>query len=89
MINWYDRVDKGTYPSTGFPFLQDFVSNLTSTMNAGSWGQYINYPDSNLDQATAQTVYWGTHLGKLQKIKAAVDPQDVFHYPQGIVPAKS
>lgn len=87
LINFSDRVDTGTYPSSGFPFVQNFVKSLTSTMEAGTWGQYINYPDSTLDQATAQNNYWGSHLGKLQEIKSAVDPANVFHHPQGVMPA--
>ncbi|KAJ9134638.1 FAD-binding domain-containing protein [Pleurostoma richardsiae] len=51
------------------------------------WGQYINYPDPNLDRTTAQTVYWGPNLAKLQKIKAMLDPGDLFYYPQGVAPS--
>ena len=89
MANFYDRVDKGgAYPADGFSFLQSFVSNLTAPLARDEWGQYINYPDQKLDQTTAQNNYWSQHLGKLQKLKAAVDPKDLFHYPQGVVPAK-
>lgn len=89
MYQFYDRVDRGAYPDDGFPFLQSFVGNLTSSMGEGEWGQYINYPDSQLDQKTAQKNYWGGHLARLQGIKAELDPKDVFHYPQGILPAST
>ena len=87
MTNFYDKVDKGTYPADGFSFLQSFVANLTATLDKKDWGQYINYPDPKLDQTTAQNNYWSQHLGKLQRLKASVDPKDLFHYPQGILPA--
>ncbi|KAK3326201.1 hypothetical protein B0H66DRAFT_471750 [Apodospora peruviana] len=87
MYLFYDRVDKGAYPTEGFAAVQNFVSNVTDTMPKSSWGQYINYPDPRMDQQTAQTNYWGQHLPRLQSIKKAVDPDDVFHYPQGVLPA--
>ncbi|KAK3370034.1 hypothetical protein B0H63DRAFT_402711 [Podospora didyma] len=87
MYLFNDRVDKGVaFPADGFGVTQNFIRNITDGMGRSNWGQYINYPDPNLDQATAQTNYWGGHLSKLQKIKASVDPEDVFHYPQGVVP---
>jgi len=87
MYLFYDRVDRGVFPATGFGHIQNFVSNITQTMPESAWGRYINYPDPSLDQKTAQENYWGPNLAKLQAIKKAVDPTDLFHYPQGIVPA--
>ncbi|KAK5660198.1 hypothetical protein OQA88_13668 [Cercophora sp. LCS_1] len=86
MYLFYDRVDKGVFPTTGFGHIQNFVSNITHSLTEDQWGRYINYPDPNLDQATAQTNYWGDNLAKLQALKKQFDPQDVFNYPQGIVP---
>lgn len=86
MYLFYDRVDKGVYPAEGFTTVQNFVTNVTSTIDSKTWGQYINYPDSKMDQETAQTNYWGQHLPRLRAIKKDVDPDNVFHYPQGILP---
>lgn len=83
----YDRIDKGVYPADGHVYMENFVSNITDGMTRQDWGMYINYPDSDLDQASAQVNYWGSHLPKLQAIKKAVDPEDLFYYPQGILPA--
>lgn len=66
--------------------MQNFVGNITAGMALSDWGQYVNYPDPKLSQEQAQSRYWGKHLSKLQSIKAAVDPNNVFHYPQGILP---
>ncbi|KAK3686117.1 hypothetical protein B0T22DRAFT_430321 [Podospora appendiculata] len=89
MFLFYDRVDKGgAFPADGFATIQNFVTNITAGIGGpANWGQYINYPDPRMDQAAAQASYWGQHLPRLQAIKKAVDPDDVFHYPQGILPA--
>ncbi|KAB5576093.1 hypothetical protein GE09DRAFT_615021 [Coniochaeta sp. 2T2.1] len=89
MYNFYDKAPAGRYPVDGFSSMQNFVGNITAGMNESDWGQYVNYPDPKLSQDHAQSRYWGKHLSKLQAIKAAVDPANVFHYPQGILPAVS
>jgi Berberine and berberine like len=87
MYSFYDRIDKGDFPADGFSSIQNFVANITGGMVKSDWGMYINYPDPKLDQNTSQVNYWGNHLPKLQAVKKAVDPTNVFHYPQGILPA--
>ncbi|KAM7218258.1 putative FAD-linked oxidoreductase YvdP [Rhypophila decipiens] len=87
MYLFYDRVDKGVYPTEGFTTVGNFVKNVTNTLEDNSWGQYINYPDSRMDQETAQASYWGQHLPRLQAIKKQVDPDNLFHFPQGVLPA--
>jgi hypothetical protein len=49
---------------------------------------YINYADPTLSRAEAERVYYGQNLEKLQKLKAELDPNEVFYYPQAISPAK-
>ncbi|KAK4203061.1 putative reticuline oxidase precursor [Triangularia verruculosa] len=85
----YDRIDKGTYPTDGHTLMSNFAGNITEGLPKEDWGMYINYPDSKglMDQATAQVNYWGKNLPRLQAIKKEVDPNDVFHFPQGVVPA--
>ncbi|KAK4191294.1 putative reticuline oxidase precursor, partial [Podospora australis] len=87
MYLFYDRVDKGVYPVDGHTYMSNFARNITEGLAQEEWGRYVNYPDSRLDQASAQTNYWGKNLARLQAIKKEVDPDDVFHYPQGVVPA--
>jgi hypothetical protein len=87
MTNFYDRVDTGAYPADGFSFLDNFTVNITGGLKPAQWGQYVNYPDPRLSQAVAQNRYWSMHLDRLQQLKAGVDPSNLFHYPQGILPA--
>ncbi|KAI0123962.1 hypothetical protein BJ170DRAFT_67925 [Xylariales sp. AK1849] len=86
LIQFYDRQYSGAYPSTGFSFLDTWVANTTAPLAQADWGMYINYADSNLDRATAQDVYYRASLPRLQRIKAAVDPNELFYYPQSIQP---
>lgn len=87
ILQLYDRVFFGNYPSNGFDFLDNWVKNTTSSLAAGDWGMYINYADARLDRETAQKVYWGKNLPELQRIKKLYDPDELFYYPISIKPA--
>lgn len=85
---FHDWVDGGRpYPADGHTYVENFVGNITEGMGPDDWGRYANYPDTQLDQAAAQADYWGANLPRLRAIKRAVDPDDLFHYPQGVLPA--
>ncbi|OAA65657.1 FAD-binding, type 2 [Niveomyces insectorum RCEF 264] len=84
MTNFYDRIDAGAYANGAYSFLDAFTANLTATLPPAQWGQYVNYPDPRLNQTAAQRNYWGHNLDQLQRLKASVDPNNLFHYPQGI-----
>lgn len=47
-------------------------------------GTYPGYVDPALPDAQQQ--YWGANLVRLQQLKAAWDPNDLFHNPQGVWP---
>lgn len=87
LYNFYDRVASGTYPSDGFGFVQGWTEAFTRNLNGSSYGMYANYVDSAMDRTNAQQAYYGSSLPRLQRIKAAVDPNQVFDYPQAVVPA--
>jgi hypothetical protein len=48
----------------------------------GSGGVYPNFPDPDLDDWAR--AYHGSNYDRLVAVKAAYDPDDVFHFPQSI-----
>lgn len=69
---------------SGAPFdalVRGLRARLTPTIGNAA---YVNYPDAALtDPAQA---YWGDNYARLQRTKRAVDPDDVFTFPQAVRP---
>ncbi|RYO76508.1 hypothetical protein DL766_009460 [Monosporascus sp. MC13-8B] len=86
LIQFYDREISGHYPDRGFSFLDGWVSKTTAPLSPSDWGMYINYADTSLNRTTAQHVYWGKNLARLQTLKAKFDPEELFYYPSSINP---
>lgn len=87
--NFYDRVDVAQeYPEDGFDLFNGFIDAIVGDGDKMDYGLYFNYPDPQMDQETAQTRYWGSALPRLQEIKAAVDPNEVFYFPQSVKPVE-
>ncbi|PLN80611.1 FAD-binding domain-containing protein [Aspergillus taichungensis] len=70
-----------------FDFLDRF-NDVTVAGNAASvpYEAYPGYVDARLEQP--QQAYWGSNLDRLKKIKAAIDPDNVFRHPQSVHGAK-
>lgn len=67
-------------------FLEDVNNVFRSGCKAGpDFGSYAGYVDPKLENGPLS--YWRYNLPRLEKIKAAVDPTDVFHNPQSVRPA--
>ncbi|KAJ7595382.1 hypothetical protein C8J56DRAFT_774912 [Mycena floridula] len=69
---------------------RNFLTKINQIITSGNpgkdFGTYAGYVDPELPNA--QQEYWGSNLPRLQHIKAAIDPHDVFHNPQSVSPAK-
>jgi len=66
--------------------IRNFLTGLNKivTDSVGhDMGAYAGYVDRALGD-DGPSKYWGKNLPKLQRIKAAVDPKDVFHNPQSV-----
>ena len=79
--------EDGNLPRESFVFLKQIMDSVTQSMVDGDWGMYANSIDTQLDGNTAQKLYWGDNLPRLRKIKARLDPSNVFWNPQGISPS--
>lgn len=78
-INLFGRVDDK---------IRNFLNGLNKVVTDAlghDLGTYAGYVDRGLGD-TGPAHYWGNNLARLQKIKAAVDPTDIFHNPQSVKP---
>lgn len=80
-------IDVGRVDAITRNFVTGMNDVITSAIPHSTWGSYPGYVDPELPRG--QESYWGSNLPKLEKIKAAIDPKDVFHNPQSVRPAAS
>lgn len=69
-------------------FLTGFNKIVTDSVPGHNLGAYAGYVDPALGE-NGQAAYWKGNLPKLQQVKAAIDPKDIFHNPQSVRLAKS
>ncbi|KAF2135574.1 Glucooligosaccharide oxidase [Aplosporella prunicola CBS 121167] len=68
---------------------RDFLDRINEVVEEhvpGVHGAYPGYVDPALPEAQQQ--YWGANLERLERIKAEIDPTDLFHNPQSVRPGK-
>ncbi|KAF8610253.1 FAD-binding domain-containing protein [Ceratobasidium sp. AG-I] len=70
----------GAYPSSGIPF----VNGMLNAVEPNPQAAYVNYVDPTLTDSQWKTQYFGSHYTRLSSIKRAVDPNNVFRFPQSI-----
>ncbi|KAG5659166.1 hypothetical protein KAF25_000368 [Fusarium avenaceum] len=87
LFQFYDSVAQNQkYPTDGFNLIKGLRQSISNSLKAGTWGMYVNYPDSQLKGDRATEMYWGSNLPKLESIKAKYDPKNIFRNPQSIKP---
>jgi Berberine and berberine like len=67
------------YPKDGIPF----VDGMVSALEPNPRGAYPNYMDPTLTPHEWRRLYFGEHVERLEGIKRAVDPEDVFKFVEG------
>jgi len=80
-------IDIGRVTQTTRKFITGINDTITSQMPKTIFGSYPGYVDPELPNG--QLSYWGSNLPKLEKIKRAIDPKDIFHNPQSVRPGTS
>lgn len=69
-----------------------FIDGLDTVIKSGNpsayYGEYAGYVDAREQADQARYHYWGPNLQRLEQIKAAVDPSDVFHNQQSVLPSQ-
>ncbi|KAF7371028.1 Reticuline oxidase [Mycena sanguinolenta] len=75
-------VGLGTLSNTTIAFLTGLSNTITDSMPGVQFGAYPGYVDPLLKDGPLE--YWGGNLVRLQQIKEARDPGDLFHNPQSV-----
>jgi hypothetical protein len=87
LVQFYDRYENTeVYPPSSLPFLDGWVDATTKPLPRSDYGAYANYADPRLPRQTAESLYYGENLPRLQRLKAKYDPKQLFYYPQGLEP---
>ncbi|KAG8686625.1 hypothetical protein FRC08_012412 [Ceratobasidium sp. 394] len=68
------------YPESGIIFLD----KMHDTIQVDTQAAYPNYADPTLSASQWQAQYYGSNYERLSSIKSAVDPQNVFRFPQSV-----
>lgn len=72
-----------TYPKERSSNIR-WVESVRQTLSRYTNGDYVNWPDIYIKNW--QTTYYGTNYAKLQDVKTIYDPDNIFCFPQSIMP---
>lgn len=88
---------KPPYPSNGIPFVNNMLNALDPNPQAACMHAFtlfsriilifivdVNYVDPTLTDSQWKSQYYGSRYSRLSAIKRAVDPNNVFRFPQSI-----
>ncbi len=62
-----------------------WVESVRKSLGRYTNGDYVNWPDLFIQNW--QTTYYGDNYKRLQEIKAKYDPDNIFRFPQSIMPS--
>ncbi|KXN89297.1 Reticuline oxidase [Leucoagaricus sp. SymC.cos] len=85
LIQFYGYTDdvNANFPGSGFTLVDGMVNSIITNMpSTWPYNAYTNYLDNRLQDW--QRLYFGQHYGRLQQLKASVDPKNMFQFPTSI-----
>jgi len=72
------------YPSSGIKFINKLNDAMTN--NLPEYAAYLNYVDPTYTREQAHKLYYGAEVSeRLSKLKAILDPNNVFQNPHSIL----
>lgn len=80
-IQYYSEWHKPETTAGRLKAMKDLYDSMRPYVSGQS---YVNYCD--LDLVDAPRSYWGENLERLQNVKAAYDPENIFRHAQSILP---
>ncbi|KAH7341046.1 hypothetical protein B0J17DRAFT_653852 [Rhizoctonia solani] len=79
-LQFFAGITPDPFPADGVPYLNKLAAVVDTTPEAA----YANYVDPTLTPAQWKLQYFAGHYPRLVSIKRAVDPNNVFRFPQSI-----
>jgi hypothetical protein len=86
ILQFFYRSMSKAVPAEAVKLVDEWTVKTIKSLPTSEWGMYINYPDLSLNRTTAQKMYWGKSMPKLQQLKTQLDPKELFYYPISINP---
>lgn len=62
-----------------------WIESVRRSLGSYTTGDYVNWPDLFIRKW--QTTYYGDNYKRLQDVKAKYDPDNIFRFPQSIIPS--
>ncbi|KAL0931081.1 berberine-like protein [Colletotrichum truncatum] len=81
LIRWEaNSVDASNYPADGPAYMKSLIKPFEDALVAGgsTLRGFVNYADTELEEAEWSARLYGANFDRLKKIKAAVDPEGLF-----------
>ena len=80
MIQYYKEWPSAGASGANIAAMQTLYTSMRPFVSGGC---YVNYCDLDLGTGYAKA-YWGDNLARLMKIKAEVDPKNIFKHAQSV-----
>jgi Berberine and berberine like len=79
-MQYYMQWDSAGASDANIAMMQTLYTSMRPFVSGGC---YVNYCDLDLGDGYAKA-YWGDNLPRLMKIKAQVDPKNIFRHAQSV-----